>query len=160
MITITFTPETPEQVAAVAQAMVAYLGATGQGDTVAEVAEESPKPAVRRTRKPAAAEASASVAGTSETTSQPDPTPTETTQATDPKPAAETSEPEAPAAQDASANAPEVSLVQVRAKLVALSQAGKGPDVAALLNNKYGVKNLTSLPQEFLAALMADAEKM
>lgn len=154
MITITFTPETPEQLAAVAQAMAAYLGVAAQGDTVAEVADEASKPAVRRTRKPAAAEASASVAG------QTDPTPTETTQATDPKPAAETSEPEAPAAQAASANAPEVSLEQVRAKLVVISQAGKGAAVAGLLTNKYGVKNLTAVPKDQLAALLADAEAL
>ena len=155
MITITFTPETPEQLAAVAQAMAAYLGVAAQGDTVAEVADEAPKPAVRRVRKPAAAEASASVAGQTETAA-----PTETTQATDPKPVAETSEPEAPAAQAASAPAPEVSLEQVRAKLVVISQAGKGAAVAGLLTNKYGVKNLTAVPKDQLAALLADAEAL
>lgn len=143
MITITFTPETPEQLAAVAQAMAAYLGVAAQGDTVAEVADEAPKPAVRRVRK------------TAETAA-----PTETTQAIDPKPAAETSEPEAPAAQAASANAPEVSLEQVRAKLVVISQAGKGAAVAGLLTNKYGVKNLTAVPKDQLAALLADAEAL
>jgi len=128
MITITFTPETPEQLAAVAQAMAAYLGASAQGDTVAEVADEVPK-TVRRVRK------SASI---------------ETTQATeDPKPAAA---PEAPAL--------EVSLEQVRAKLVVISQAGKGGAVAALLSAKYGVKNLTAVPQDQLAALLADAEAL
>lgn len=156
MITITFTPETPEQLAAVAQAMAAYLGVAAQGDTVAEVADEAPKPVVRRMRKPAAAEASASgVAGQTETAA-----PTETTQAIDPKPVAETSEPEAPAAQAASAPAPEVSLEQVRAKLVVISQAGKGAAVAGLLTNKYGVKNLTAVPKDQLAALLADAEAL
>lgn len=159
MITITFTPETPEQLAAVAQAMAAYLGVAAQGDTVAEVADEAPK-TVRRVRKPAAAEASASAAGTSETTSQPDPTPTETTQATDPKPVAEASEPEASAVSSVSSTAPEVSLEQVRAKLVVISQAGKGASVAALLTNKYGVKNLTAVPKDQLAALLADAEAL
>ena len=140
MITITFTPETPEQLAAVAQAMAAYLGVAAQGETVAD---EAPKPAVRRVRKAAAAEDSASVAGTSETAA-----PTETTQATeDPKPAA-------------SAPAQEVSLEQVRAKLVVISQAGKGSAVAGLLTNKYGVKNLTAVPKDQLAALLADAEAL
>lgn len=140
MITITFTPETPEQLAAVAQAMAAYLGVSAQGETVAD---EAPKPAVRRVRKAAAAEDSASVAGTSETAA-----PTETTQATeDPKPAA-------------SAPAQEVSLEQVRAKLVVISQAGKGSAVAGLLTNKYGVKNLTAVPKDQLAALLADAEAL
>jgi hypothetical protein len=149
MITITFTPETPEQLAAVAQAMAAYLGVAAQGETVAD---EAPKPAVRRVRKAAAAEDSASVAGQTETAA-----PTETTQATeDPKPAAETSEPEVPA----SAPAPEVSLEQVRAKLVVISQAGKGSAVAGLLTNKYGVKNLTAVPKDQLAALLADAEAL
>ena len=157
MITITFTPETPEQLAAVAQAMAAYLGVAAQGETVAD---EAPKPAVRRVRKAAAAEDSASVAGTSETTSQPDPTPTETTQATDPKPAAAVFAPEAPVASTASAPAQEVSLEQVRAKLVVISQAGKGSAVAGLLTNKYGVKNLTAVPKDQLAALLADAEAL
>lgn len=142
MITITFTPETPEQLAAVAQAMSAYLGVSAQGDTVAKVAEESPK-TVRRVRKPAETAA-----------------PTETTPAIDPKPAAAVFAPEAPVASTASAPVPEVSLEQVRAKLVVISQAGKGPDVAALLTNKYGVKNLTAVPKDQLAALLADAEAL
>ena len=51
MIQITFTPETPQQVVAVAQAMAAYLGAT----TVAET--EAPKAdPVAKKRKPAAVE--------------------------------------------------------------------------------------------------------
>ena len=141
MITITFTPETPEQLAAVAQAMSAYLGVVAQGDTVAEVADEAPKPVVRRMRKPAAAEAPAAV--------------TE-----DPKPAAAVFAPEAPVASTASAPAPEVSLEQVRAKLVVISQAGKGAAVAGLLTNKYGVKNLTAVPKDQLAALLADAEAL
>ena len=49
MIQITFTPETPQQVVAVAQAMAAYLGAT----TVAET--EAPKAdPVAKKRKPEA----------------------------------------------------------------------------------------------------------
>ena len=138
LITITFTPETPEQLAAVTAAMQAYLGVAAQGDTVAEVTDEAPK-TVRRVRKP---------------------TSTETTPATDPNAVAETSEPGVPAAQAASAPEVEVSLEQVRAKLVAISQAGKGADVAKLMTNKYGVKNLTAVPKEQLAALLADAEAL
>jgi hypothetical protein len=120
MITITFTPETPEQLAAVAQAMAAYLGASAQGETVADEAPKAMAPARKR------------------------------------KPAAEPSEPEAPAAPPAQ----EISLEQVRAKLVVISQAGKGGAVAALLSAKYGVKNLTAVPQDQLAALLADAEAL
>lgn len=39
MIQITFTPETPEQTAAVAEAMVKYMAATAPGGAVAEVKE-------------------------------------------------------------------------------------------------------------------------
>ena len=130
MITITFTPETPEQLAAVAQAMAAYLGVAAQGETVADEAPKEVTPAKKRK--------SAS---------------TETTQAIeDPKPAAAVFAPEAPAQ--------EVSLEQVRAKLVVISQAGKGSAVAGLLTNKYGVKNLTAVPKDQLAALLADAEAL
>ena len=156
MITITFTPETPEQLAAVTAAMQAYLGVAAQGDTVAEVADEAPK-TVRRVRKPAATV----TPPTTVTTATPGTTSTPaTTAGIDPKPVAEPSEPEAPAAPTASAPVPEVSLEQVRAKLVKISQAGKGSDVAALLTNKYGVKNLTAVPQDQLAALLADAEAL
>ena len=46
MIQITFTPETPEQAAVVAEAIGKYLGAVSAGATVAEVAE-----APKKTRK-------------------------------------------------------------------------------------------------------------
>ena len=107
-----------------AQAMAAYLGASAQGDTVADEVPKAMAPARKR------------------------------------KPAAEPSEPEAPVAPTASAPALEVSLEQVRAKLVVISQAGKGGAVAALLSAKYGVKNLTAVPQDQLAALLADAEAL
>jgi len=133
MITITFTPETPEQLAAVTAAMQAYLGAPVQEDTVAEADHAAKRHAAPAKKRRAA--------------------PTEA-------PVAEPYEPEAPVAPTASAPVPEVSLEQVRAKLVVISQAGKGPAVAALLSAKYGVKNLTAVPQDQLAALLADAEAL
>ena len=45
MIQITFTPETPQQVAALTQAMMAYLGTT-------PVETEAPKTVVRKLKKP------------------------------------------------------------------------------------------------------------
>ena len=54
MIQITFTPETPEQTAAVAEAMVKYMAATAPGATVAEVKEPATleMPKLRRKAEP------------------------------------------------------------------------------------------------------------
>lgn len=109
MIQITFTPETPEQAAVVAEAIGKYLGAVPAGATVAEVAE-----APKKTRK---------------------------------------SEP-APKAEPAL-----ITLEEVRAKLAAISQAGKKTEVAALIN-EFGVSKLTEVKSEDYAALMAKAEKL
>jgi len=70
MIQITFTPETPQQVVAITQAMLAYLGASAEAEAEAPKAEP-----VAKKRKPAAAEVSASVAGEPEA---PAPAPTVT----------------------------------------------------------------------------------
>lgn len=60
MITVTFSPETPQQIAALTQAMLAYLGTTPEK-------AEAPAPAadpVAKKRKPAAAEPEAPAAET------------------------------------------------------------------------------------------------
>jgi len=166
MIQITFTPGTSAQAALVGQLMAQYLALDEEpvrttSGLIAAAQEEAaaPAPLVRRVRR-APAQDSASAAGTSETTSQPDPTPTATTAVTkDPKPAAEPSTQEAPAASTASSTAPELSLEDVRAKLTAISKAGKASEVKGLLAN-LGVTNLTSVPKEAYAQLVADAEAL
>jgi hypothetical protein len=168
MIQITFTPGTSAQAALVGQLMTQYLALDEQpaqepvrttSGLIAGAQEEAAAPAPKRTRR-AAAQDSASAAGTSETTSQPDPTPTATTAVTeDPKPAAEPSTQEAPAASTASSTEPELSLEDVRAKLTAISKAGKADGVKGLLAN-LGVSNLTAVPKEAYAKLVADAEAL
>ena len=143
MIQITFTPETPEQAAVVADAISKYLGTVAAGETVAEVKEpvaEAPK----RTRKAAApAPVSASVAGEPEV-------PNET--------AAAPSEPEAPAASTASSPAP-VTLEEVRAVLAQLSQAGKANEVKGLIA-KFGAAKLTEIPADKYSDVLAAAQEL
>lgn len=52
-----------------------------------------------------------------------------------------------------------LSLVEVRAKLSALSQAGKKDDIAALIAT-FGAAKLTEVKPEDYAALLAKAEKL
>lgn len=59
MIQITFTPETPQQVAALTQAMMAYIGTPAEAEAPALDAE-APKAVVRKLKKPEAPAAEAS----------------------------------------------------------------------------------------------------
>jgi hypothetical protein len=79
-----------------------------------------------------------------------------TAPAEDPNAAAEPSAQEAPAAQTASSPEVSLSLEEVRAKLTEVSKAGKATEVKALLA-ALGVANLTAVPKEAYAKLMADA---
>jgi hypothetical protein len=144
MIQVTFTPGTSAQAALVGQLMAQYLALDEQpqepvrttSGLIAAAQEEAAAPVVKRVRRaPAAALDSASATGTPETTSQPDPTPTATTAETE---------------------APELTLEDVRAKLTAISKAGKASEVKGLLA-ALGVANLTAVPKEAYAKLMADA---
>ena len=54
MIQITFTPETTQQVAALGQAMMAYLGTTPVEAEAPEAPTEAPKTVVRKLKKPEA----------------------------------------------------------------------------------------------------------
>lgn len=147
MIQITFTPETPQQVAALTQAMVAYLKATPQASPAAQELVEhytlppvvaawmdatAPKAVARKLKKPDAPAA-------------------ETPAAEAPAPAAEAP---APAAE-----APAVTLEQVRAKLTELSQSGKKDDIKVLIA-KFGGTKLTDLKAEQYADVLAAAEAL
>jgi hypothetical protein len=166
MIQVTFTPGTSAQAALVGQLMAQYLALDEQpqepvrttSGLIAGAQEEAAAPTPKRTRRaPAAASDSASATGTPETTNQADPTPTATTVETeDPNAAAEPSAQEAPAAQTASSPEVSLSLEEVRAKLTEVSKAGKATEVKALLA-ALGVANLTAVPKEAYAKLMADA---
>ena len=54
MITVTFSPETPQQIAALTQAMLAYLGTTPVEAEAPEAPTEAPKTVVRKLKKPEA----------------------------------------------------------------------------------------------------------
>jgi hypothetical protein len=76
------------------------------------------------------------------------------------KPAPEpVAEPEAPAAQPASLPAAKPTIVDVRAVLGPLSQAGKAGEVKALLA-EFGVTKLTELAEEQYADLLAKAKEL
>ena len=145
MIQITFTPETPQQVAAITQAMAAYIKATPQASPAAQEFVEhytippvvaawmdatAPKAAVRKLKKPDAPAADT--------------------------PAADTPAAEAPAP---AAEAPTVTLEQVRAKLTELSQSGKKDDIKVLIA-KFGGTKLTDLKAEQYADVLAAAEAL
>jgi len=71
--------------------------------------------------------------------------------------------PRASSAKSSAAPAPtqteSLSLVEVRAKLSALSQAGKKDDIAALIAT-FGAAKLTEVKPEDYPALLAKAEKL
>jgi hypothetical protein len=121
MITITFNPTTPEQMAVLTAAMTAYIQA-GPTPTEPETEAQSEPTKVRRVnlKKPPA---------------------------------------EKPAAEEAPEEAPAITLEQLRAKMAAKSQAGKGPECKALLVN-FGASNLTSVPVEKYSDLLAAVEAL
>jgi hypothetical protein len=142
MIQVTFTPGTSAQAALVGQLMAQYLALDEQpqepvrttSGLIAGAQEEAAAPVVKRTRKAAAAvvEEPAEAAPLSADTAK--------AEVEDPTPAAE----------------PELTLEVVRAKLTEVSKAGKATEVKALLA-ALGVANLTAVPKEAYAKLMADA---
>jgi hypothetical protein len=156
MIQVTFTPGTSQQAALVGQLMAQYLALDEQPQepvrTTPVAQEEAAAPVVKRTRRAATQEASAPV----EPTPGPSADAQTTAPAEDPNAAAEPSTQEAPAAQTASSPEVSLSLEEVRAKLTEVSKAGKATEVKALLA-ALGVANLTAVPKEAYAKLMADA---
>jgi uncharacterized membrane protein len=146
MIQVTFTPGTSAQAALVGRLMAQYLALDEQpqepvrttSGLIAGNYTDAAAPGPKRTRRAATPEVSVPV--------EPTPGPSAAVQTTapaeEPKPAAEST--------------PELSLEAVRAKLTEVSKAGKGAEVKALLAD-LGVANLTAVPKEAYAKLMADA---
>jgi len=124
MITITFNPTTPEQMATLARAMLSYIQPDGLRPSTNMQPEE--------------------IDATPPTNLAP-------LNFVEDKPKKAKKPPaEKPAAEEA----PEpVTLEQLRAKMAAVSQAGKGPECKALLV-KFGASNLTSVPAEKYGELM------
>lgn len=136
MITISINPQTPAHMAILGKALIALLGDdTGpMAEATQEPAEETPAKRTRRTKEePAAAQVPKSVAESApsvEPVSAPVPTVTEQTKA--------------------------ITLEEVRAKLAALSQAGKTAAVKELIA-KHGVSKLTDLKPEQYSAVLEEA---
>jgi hypothetical protein len=148
MIQITFTPETPDQTAAVAEAMVKYMAATAPGGTVAEVkdpAAEAPKTrkagtfkSARPNATDAPAPVSASATGEAEV---PNDTPTDS-------PTAST------------ASLPErITLEDIRGVLAKLSQGGKAAEVKGLIA-KFNAAKLTEISADKYAEVLAAAKEL
>lgn len=152
MIQITFTPETPEQAAVVAEAIGKYLGTVPVGGTVAEVKEPAAE-APKRTRKAAPA---AVTEPAPETKSVTESAPAEADVPNES--AAAPSEPEAPAASTASSPAP-VTLEDVRGVLAKLSQGGKANEVKGLIA-KFGAAKLTEIPADKYSDVLAAAQEL
>jgi hypothetical protein len=150
MIQITFTPSTSQQAELIGKMMAQYLAIDEEPvrttpGLIAAAQEEAAAPAPKRTKKPVPATTTASE--NLETPTATAGSETVAAAAEDPKPAAEPQ------------GAPELSLEDVRAKLTAISKAGKAAEVKGLLTN-LGVTNLTSVPKEAYAKLVADAEAL
>lgn len=172
MIQITFTPESAEEAAIIGEAMSRIMAISAQQMSVApaetkEPVAEAPKRtrATKATAAPVASVAEAqpessavSGAEAAETfaTGAAQTGGSSTAETEDPKPVAEPSTQEAPAAQTASSQEPSVSLEEVRAKLAELSQAGKQQQVVALIAS-MGARKLTEIPAEKYAKLLAQA---
>lgn len=130
MITITFNPTTEAQARLIGDLMVQYL-------TIADTAE----PAEAKEVAP------------------PAPKPRKAKPAPEPEPVAEVTEPEVPAAQPASLPDAKPTIVDVRAVLGPLSQAGKAGEVKALLA-EFGVTKLTEVAEGMYAELLAKAKEL
>lgn len=137
MITLTFEPTCPEQAALLGKFLPEYmklgsLVVAGEPEAVKAVVEQAAEAVEEKpAKKPKAAKPAVTPAVTEEAT------------------------PAAPAPAPASPS--EVTLEQVRAKLAALSQAGKAADVKALIG-RYNVAKLTDVPKDKYAELLAAAE--
>ena len=136
MITLTFEPTCPEQAALLGKFLPEYMAAgqltvAGEPEAVKAVVEQAAQAAEE---KPAKKQR---------------------------KPAATPAADETPAAAPAPAAASpsEVTLEQVRAKLAALSQAGKAATVKELIAG-FGVAKLTEVPADKYAELLAQAEAL
>ena len=149
MIQITFTPETPEQAAVVAEAIGKYLGTVPVGGTVAEVEEPAAVSPKRKSKStgPASSPASAS-SPTASTTSA------ESSAEVPNEPAAEPSEPEAPAASTASSEKPadEVPFAKIVERITVLNKSdkpGHGREGVMAILKKY----LPDLPKPTVTLL-------
>lgn len=158
MITITLTPKTPAQLTAaiklleqfnadpelVARASLSVEQVKDLADAQANREDNAAREALqaeRAAKKPKAAKTATAAPAATETPS-------------DSSISAET-----PASTATPASPSEITLEQVRAKLAALSQAGKAPEVKKLIAST-GATKLTDVPAEKYGELLAAAEEL
>lgn len=130
MITISISPQTPAHMAILGKALIALLGE----DTAPEVVVETPK----KSRKVADPAPTPNAPVTVTATPTPGPAPVEPVAASPSK---------------------TITLEEVRAKLAALSQAGKTAEVKALIST-FGAAKLTDLKTEQYAEVLVAAEAL
>ena len=138
MITITITPKTPAQMTAALRLLEQFNGESTlveRASLTVEKPEETTSAPKPKRAKPAATPAAAETAP------------------------AEAAEPAAASESPSEAPAAAVTLEEVRAKLAALSQAGKKAEAKALLD-QFGVAKLTDLPADKYAEVLAAAEEI
>lgn len=141
MITITITPKTPAQMTAALRLLEQFNGESTlveRASLTVEKPEETTSAPKPKRAKPAATPAAAETAPA---------------EAAEPAAASESHSETAPAP------VPPVTLEEVRAKLAALSQAGKKAEAKALLD-QFGVAKLTDLPADKYAEVLAAAEEI
>lgn len=139
MIQVTLTPTTVDELTRLLELIEKYYEGNPTAITGEPVEVKAEAPA--QTKKPKALKAAAATTDSSPNLESPSgPAPSETSAA-------------------ANDSAAEVTLVEVRAKLAALSQAGKAKEVKAVLSG-YGVAKLTDLPKDKYAELLANVEQL
>lgn len=157
MITITFNPETPDQAALVGALLPDYLRAGRPvTSTTVEMHTAAPAPDAVQKMDATALEAVQKMDTLA---------PKRTRAAKKEEPAATppAAEPDQPAAAEpapaAASPSEPITLEVVRAKLAALSQAGKAQSVKALIAD-YGVAKLTEIAADKYAEVLAKAEAL
>ena len=163
MIQITFTPGNSQQADLIGKLMAQYMAINEEQPTglIAAAQEDAAAPAPKRTRRAAATTTTSENLETPTVTAGSETAAAAATVAEVPNvPAAETSAPAVTDAPTASSSAvASLTLEDVRAVLTAISKAGKAPEVKGLLL-ALGVTNLTSVPQDAYAKLVADAQAL
>lgn len=156
MITLTFEPTCPEQAALLGKFLPEYMAlgsltVSGEPEAVKATIDtalaEQQRAAAEQKLLDKMAQAAEEKPAKKPKAAKPAATP----------PADETAPAEAAAPAPAAASPSEVTLEQVRAKLAALSQAGKAATVKDLIAG-YGVAKLTDVPKDKYAELLAAAE--
>lgn len=157
MITITFEPTSPEQAELLGKLLPQYMQAGAQPTRAAEVVDTEQQQADLAAAQVNREDDAAREAMQAKRDAAKKPRAAKAAPAPS-QPAEETPAAAQPAAAE-SPSEPAVTLEQVRAKLAALSQAGKAATVKDLIAG-FGVAKLTEVPKDKYAELLAQAEEI